>query len=31
MGSAIFHEIIGLLTAVHALKKAGETNAENSE
>ena len=31
MGSAIFHEIIGPLTAVHALKKAGETNAENSE
>ncbi|SHJ10315.1 transporter, CPA2 family [Tangfeifania diversioriginum] len=31
MGSAIFHEIIGPLTAVRALKKAGETNAENSE
>ena len=26
MGSAVFHEIIGPLTAIRALKKAGETN-----
>ena len=31
MGSAIFHEIIGPLTAIRALKKAGEVNTENSE
>jgi NhaP-type Na+/H+ or K+/H+ antiporter len=31
MGSAIFHEIIGPLTAVHTLKKAGEVSTENSE
>lgn len=30
MGSAIFHEIIGPLTAIHALKKAGEVKTENS-
>jgi NhaP-type Na+/H+ or K+/H+ antiporter len=31
MGSAIFHEIIGPLTAIHSLKKAGEVQSENSE
>lgn len=31
MGSAIFHEIIGPLTAIRALKKAGEINTEKSE
>jgi hypothetical protein len=31
MGSAIFHEIIGPLTAIRALKKAGEVSTENSE
>jgi len=30
MGSAIFHEIIGPITAIRALKKAGETSAKNS-
>ena len=29
MGSAVFHEIIGPLTAIRALKKAGETNKTN--
>lgn len=31
MGSAIFHEIIGPLAAVRALKKAGETQSESSQ
>ena len=31
MGSAIFHEIIGPLAAIRALKKAGEINTEKSK
>ncbi|SHF55189.1 transporter, CPA2 family [Mariniphaga anaerophila] len=31
MGSAVFHEVIGPIAAVRALKKAGETNSETPE
>lgn len=29
MGSAVFHELLGPITAIHALKKAGETSSPN--